>query len=84
MLFYYSIFSILPPMHLLWVNSKFWIGTSTEAHNQPHFLVDYVTYLSAYCDSFESLSIRLGFKNIFLFYLDRSHCRLCVIVDNSM
>ena len=39
-------------MHLLLIDSKFWICTSAEAQNQPHFPDDDVLLLLDPCDSF--------------------------------
>ena len=59
------------------IHSEFWIGTHTEAQNQPHFSGDDVPYAELYCLSFKPSFVGFGWKNSSLFFA--SHRRRQII-----
>ena len=75
-LFYLSNSSNLPLMHLLLVDSKSWICTSTEAQNQPHFPEDDVLLLLSPdpCGSFALSFVDFGWKKNFFFIITNYYC----------
>ena len=54
-------------MHLLPVNSEFWICTSTEAQNQPHFPENDVLLSADLSGSFEPSFVDFGEQHFFLY-----------------
>ena len=54
-------------MHLLLVDSEFWLCTSTEAENQPQLSADDAPYFCCSCGSFEPSFVK--FENFFFIWI---------------
>ena len=61
------------------IHSEFWIGTHTEAQNQPHFSGDDVPYAEFSCRSFKPSFVGFGWENFFFIFV--SHRRRQIILQ---